>query len=99
MTRDEAIEAMARAFYEWTVGGSHADFVDLVGTAQDYWRSAATHVLDAVGWREPVGYVVGTKSLLADGVPWLPSQEATCALNREAGVYRGRYALIPVDPA
>ena len=53
MTRDDAIEAGARALWD-------IDWPDRTGTVgvPEFYRRLAAAVLDAVGWAAPVAYVV-----------------------------------------
>ena len=60
MTRDEAIEAGARALWDSLREELRAPY-DWDGVAEvrkPVWRSRAAAVLDAIGWTPPVGYVI-----------------------------------------
>ena len=60
MTRDEAIEAGARALWDSLREELRApyDWDEVAEVRKPVWRSRAAAVLDAIGWAEPRGYVI-----------------------------------------
>ena len=87
MTRDEAIEAGARALAE---GEWVCSWDNLGAATKRAWRLRAVAVLDAIGWVEPVGYLVGGRAAMVDAYPTL--EEA-----RASGWGGAMFALVPVE--
>lgn len=56
MTRDEAIEAGARAIH--AASGMATEWDAPWPANRDWYRASAAAVLDAIGWAEPAGYVI-----------------------------------------
>lgn len=99
MTRDEAIEAGARALWDGTREELRAPYEwDAVAEVRKpVWRSRAAAVLDAIGWAEPVGYVVAHEDRDPPGMlypaPWPDLESARAWAERGERVW----GIVPVE--
>ena len=97
MTRDEAIGAMAQV-----LAGGRGALEYMPSRVQEDYRAAAAAGLDAIGWREPVGWADVVTIALGHGIT---AQALGSCISPDVGMLPDkrdgavRCALIPVDPA
>lgn len=75
MTRDEAIEAGARALWDGTREELRApyEWEAVAEPRKVVWRERAAAVLDAIGWAEPAGYVIAVDDRDQPGTVYGPA--------------------------
>ena len=93
MTRDEAIEAGARALFDADTGGALGAWSDPGWpNVKRVKRAHVAAVLDAIGWAEPVGYLAAEPGALIGAYP--SYDEAA-----RSGWGDVVYAVVPVEGA